>query len=66
MSADKSRSSLWATVKAVAWSFLGVRRSSDFQQDVARLKPYHIIGVGVAAGVLFVLILIALVKWVAA
>ena len=55
--------SLWATVKAVAWSFLGVRRSSDFQSDIGRLKPYHVIAVGLVAAVLFVLILIALVKW---
>lgn len=59
-----SRSSLWATVKAVAWSFLGVRRSSDFEDDIGRLKPYHIIAVGLVGGILFVLSLMALVNWV--
>ncbi|MFN4004077.1 MAG: DUF2970 domain-containing protein [Hylemonella sp.] len=65
MSAGKSQGTLWATVKAVAWSFLGVRRNSDFQEDIARLKPYHIIGVGLVAGILFVLILMLLVRWIA-
>jgi hypothetical protein len=61
--ADK-KGSLWATAKAVAWSFLGVRKGSGFQDDISTLKPYHIIAVGLVAGILFVLILIALVNWV--
>lgn len=61
-----SKGSLWATVKAVAWSFLGVRRSSGFQDDIGRLTPYHIIAVGVAGAVLFVLFLIAVVNWAVA
>lgn len=61
--AKKQQGSLWATVKAVAWSFLGVRRSSDFQSDIGRLKPYHVIAVGLIAAVLFVSILMVLVNW---
>ncbi len=57
-------SSLWATVKAVAWSFLGVRKNSGFQDDIAQLKPYHIIAVGLVGGILLVLSLIALVNWI--
>ena len=44
--APARKGSLWATVKAVAWSFLGVRKSSGFQDDIAQLKPYHIIAAG--------------------
>ncbi len=62
--AQASKGSLWATVKAVAWSFLGVRKSSGFQDDIAQLKPYHIIAVGLVGGILFVLFLIALVNWI--
>lgn len=58
--------SFWRTVKAVAWSFLGVRRNSDFQDDVAKINPFHIIAVGVAGALLFVGSLIALVNWVVA
>ena len=58
--------SLWATVKAVAWSFLGVRKNSEFQADIGRLNPYAIIGVGVVAALVFVLTLIGLVNWVVA
>jgi len=59
-----SRGSLWATVKAVAWSFLGVRKNSGFQDDIAQLKPYHIIAVGLVGGILLVLSLIAVVNWI--
>ena len=58
--------SVWATVKAVAWSFLGVRKGSGFQEDISKLKPYHIIAVGLVGGILFVLFLIGLVNWIVA
>jgi hypothetical protein len=54
------------TVKAVAWSFLGIRKNSEYQEDLGKLNPFHIIAVAVAAVVLFVAALIALVNWVAA
>jgi len=56
--------SLWGTIKAVLWGFLGVRRRSDFQDDVAKLNPLHLMAVGVAMALLFVLGLILLVNWV--
>ncbi|QKO20678.1 DUF2970 domain-containing protein [Rhodoferax sp. BAB1] len=59
-----AKGSLWATVKAVAWSFLGVRKNSGFQDDIAQLKPYHIIAVGLVGGILLVLSLIAVVNWI--
>jgi hypothetical protein len=58
--------SFWRTVKAVAWSFLGVRKNSEFQNDGAQVTMLHVIGVGIVAGLLFVLSLIALVNWVVA
>ncbi len=54
------------SLKAVAWSFLGVRKNSEFQADIGRLNPYAIIAVGVVAAFLLVLTLIALVNWVVA
>ncbi|MCJ0762118.1 DUF2970 domain-containing protein [Variovorax terrae] len=60
------RGSVLRTVKAVAWSFFGVRRDSEYQEDVARLNPFHIIAVGLVGVALFVLTLVLLVNWVAA
>ena len=60
------KGSLTGTVKAVLWGFLGVRRQADYQQDIARLHPLHIIAVGVVMAFLFVLGLMFLVNWVVA
>jgi Protein of unknown function (DUF2970) len=50
--------------KAVAWSFFGVRKSSEYERDVAELKPQHVILAGVVSAALFVLVLVLIVKWV--
>lgn len=60
----RRQGSLIGTVSAVLWGFLGVRRQSDYQNDVAKLNPLHIMGVGLVMGVLFVLLLIFIVNWV--
>jgi amino acid transporter len=59
-------SSFLRTVQAVLWSFVGLRKGSEYQQDLEKLNPFHIIGVGIGAALLFVLGLIALVNWVVA
>lgn len=52
------------TMRAVAWSFFGVRRGADYEKDVAQLNPVHVIIAGVIGAVLFVLALLLLVQWV--
>jgi hypothetical protein len=56
--------SLWQTIRAVAWSFLGVRQSAAYDQDVQRLNPLHVIVAGVLGALLFILALWATVRWV--
>jgi hypothetical protein len=60
------RGSFLQTMRAVAWSFFGVRRAADHAQDVAKLNPVHVVIAGVAAAGLFVLTLVLLVQWVVA
>ena len=60
----KQKSSLLRTVKAVAWSFIGLRKGSEYQQDVEKLNPLHIIVVGLIAVFLLVIGLIGLVNWI--
>lgn len=57
-------SAMLRTIQAVLWSFLGIRKSADYQKDTERLNPFHIIVVGIAMALLFVLGLMALVNWV--
>ena len=58
------KGSFWRTVKAVLWSFVGLRSRAEFNKDVAQLNPVHIIVVGLVLGLMFVLGLVALVNWV--
>ncbi len=60
------KGSLLRTLKAVAWGFFGVRKNSDYQEDIARLTPLHIVVVGLVAVACFVGALILLVKYVVA
>jgi uncharacterized membrane protein YidH (DUF202 family) len=61
----RRKGSWMATVNAVLWGFLGVRRQSDYQADIAKLNPLHIVAVGIVMTFLFVIGLIVLVNWVA-
>ncbi len=58
------RGSFLQTVRAVAWSFFGVRRSADLAHDVQKLNPVHVVMAGLAGAALFVLALVLLVRWV--
>ena len=64
MSGFDRKTSWVRTIQAVLWSFVGLRKSSEYQQDIEKLNPFHIIGVAIVAALLFVLGLIAMVNWV--
>lgn len=58
--------SFWRTVKAVAWSFVGLRAKGDYEEDVKNLSPLHIIAVGLLGVFVFVAVLVLLVNWAVA
>ena len=62
--ATQRKMSFGATVKAVLWSFFGVRKKSGFEEDAQNLNPLHVIIAGVIAAILFVFALLTLVKMV--
>ncbi len=64
--ASRRKMSFGATVKAVMWSFFGVRKKSAYESDTQRLNPLHVIIAGIIAAILFVLGLVMLVKLVVA
>jgi hypothetical protein len=59
---NKRSASFVATAKAVFWSFLGIRKKSDYEQDAAQLNPLHVIIAGVIGALIFVVTLILIVK----
>lgn len=64
--AVQRRGSVLQTLGAVAWSFFGVRKSSDYERDVGQLNPVHVVIAGVGCAVLFIVLLVLLVQWVIA
>ena len=58
------KASFLATMKAVFWSFFGVRKRSDYESDAAQLNPVHVLIAGVLGAMLFIAILITIVKLV--
>ena len=52
------------TVKTVLWSFIGIRKKSEYEEDLGKANPFHIIAVALVAVALFVVGLIAVVHWV--
>ena len=61
-----SRSSFWRTVKMVAWSFVGIRKNSEYKNDLAQVNPFHVIAVGIIAVLLLIagLIMALRKKWI--
>jgi hypothetical protein len=56
--------SFWQTVKAVAWSFVGLRKRAGYEQDVRKLNPVHVIVAGICGAAIFILALVLTVRWV--
>jgi hypothetical protein len=53
-----------ALAKAVFWSFFGVRREQDYEQDAVRLSTGQVIVAGIVGALLFVGSLLGLVMWI--
>jgi hypothetical protein len=65
-SVTKRKASFVATMKAVFWSFFGIRKGKDYEQDAAQLNPVHVIIAGILGAILFITVLILIVKSVVA
>ena len=61
---NQRKGSWLSTINAVLWGFLGVRRQTDYQSDIAKLNPLHIVAVGIVMAFLFVFGLMFLVHWI--
>lgn len=66
---DKStprKASFGATMKAVFWSFFGVRKKSDYERDASQLNPVHVIIAGLLGALMFIVTLLIIVRIVVA
>ncbi len=58
---EQKKMSFFATLGAVFWSFVGLRRRSDYEKDVTGLNPVYVIvaaliGVAIFIGVLLLIV----------
>ena len=55
------RASSAQVMKAVMWSFIGIRQRAGFENDVAKIKPVQAIAAGIIGAAVFVAVLVTLV-----
>jgi hypothetical protein len=65
--ASAGKANFSATMKAVFWSFFGVRKRKDYEHDAANLNPIHVIvgaliGVAIFIGILLFVVRMAVAK----
>jgi Protein of unknown function (DUF2970) len=56
-----NKSSFGRTMKAVMWSFFGVRKRRDLEADAAQLNPLHVVIAAVIGAAVFIGVLILVV-----
>ena len=61
---QERKSSFAASMKAVFWSFFGVRKRRDYDRDAANLNPVHVILAGLLGALIFIGVLILVVQLV--
>ena len=52
-----------ATMKAVFWSFFGVRKRKDYESDAANLNPVHVIIAGLIGVAIFIGLIMLAVRF---
>jgi hypothetical protein len=60
--ATQRKASFGTTMKAVFWSFFGIRKKSDYEKDAQQLNPVHVIIAGVIGALIFIGTLLLIVK----
>lgn len=60
------KASFGATMKTVLCSFVGIRKSRDYQRDTEQLNPVHVVIAAVIAVLTFIAVLIIIVRTVVA
>jgi len=59
---DGRTSSFGQSMKAVMWSFLGVRKRRDLEADATQLNPLHVIIAALIGAAIFIGVLILIVR----
>jgi hypothetical protein len=58
---ESGKSTIAKTMKAVMWSFFGVRKRRDLEADATQLNPLHVVIAAVIGAAMFIGVLILIV-----
>jgi hypothetical protein len=61
---QKSRATPLQVAKAVFWSFFGVRKRAAYEKDAVTLTLKQVVVAGIIGGIVFVLSLVMLVRYI--
>ena len=64
--AAAAKASSLQVMRAVLWSFIGIRKRAGFENDVAKIKPLQLIVSGIIGAAVFVAALVTLVTFLTA
>jgi preprotein translocase subunit Sec61beta len=64
--AQGKAASFGSAMKTVFWSFLGIRKHSDHEQETAKLNPVYVVIAGLLGVAIFITVLLIIVKSVLA
>jgi hypothetical protein len=62
--AGRRRGTFFQTLRTVGWSFFGVRKAVDHENDLRELSPAHVVVAGVIGALVLIAILASVVSWV--
>lgn len=60
---EQRKAGFGATMKAVFWSFFGIRKRADYEKDSASLNPVHVVIAALIGVALFIGVLVLLVRF---
>lgn len=61
---ENKRASVLQVAKAVTWSFMGIRKKSDLENDAEMITPVQVVIGGIIGGIIFVISIMLLVRLV--
>jgi preprotein translocase subunit Sec61beta len=62
--AEPKKASVLQVIKAVFWSFFGIRRKQDYDADAVSLTPVQVVVAGIIGAALLVASLLLLVRFI--
>ena len=63
-SENQKKTGAWPAMRAILWSFIGVRSKAEYEADITRLTMTQLVIAGIVGALLFVLSLVVLVYFV--